>query len=145
MKKLAIYLKNTYSRPVSKSCLHNRAQSVLLRGSYSSKESVKYGVPQGSVLVPIRFSLFTNDLPLHLQNISVDRNMLADDTTLHTSGKDILQIRSNMQDSLDQLSNWCDNNYIVINPIKTMSMTIAIRQKKIVTLISRSRSNRGEN
>ena len=71
--------------------------------------------------------------------------MLADDTTLHTSGKDILQIRSNMQDSLDQLSNWCDNNYIVINPIKTMSMTIAIRQKKIVTLISRSRSNRGEN
>ena len=105
-------------------------QCVLFHGSYSSKESVKYGVPQGSVLVPIRFSLFTNDLPLHLQNISVDRNMLADDTTLHTSGKDILQIRSNMQDSLDQVSNWCDNNYIVINLIKTMSMTIAIRQKK---------------
>ena len=36
--------------------------------------------------------------------------MLADDTTLHTSGKDILQIKSNMQDSLDQVSNWCDNN-----------------------------------
>ena len=66
----------------------------------------------------------------YMCKISVDRNMLADDTILHTSGKDILQIRSNMQDSLDQVSNWCDNNYIVINPIKTMSMTTAIRQKK---------------
>ena len=55
--------------------------------------------------------------------------MLADDTTLHTSGKDILQIRSNMQDSLDEVSNWCDNNHMVINPIKTKSMTIATRQK----------------
>ena len=50
-------------------------------------------------------------------------------TTLHTSGKDIMQTRSNMQDSLDQVSNWCDNNHMVINPIKTKSMTIATRQK----------------
>ena len=55
--------------------------------------------------------------------------MLADDTTLHTSGKNILEIRSNIQDSLDQVSSWCDNNYMVINPIKTKSMTIATRQK----------------
>ena len=57
--------------------------------------------------------------------------MLADDTTLHTSGNDIMQIRNNMQDSLDQVSNWCDNNhnFMVINPIKTKPMTIATRQK----------------
>ena len=55
--------------------------------------------------------------------------MLADDTTLHTSGKAIMQIRSNMQDSLDQVSNWCDSNHMVINPIKTKSTTIASRQK----------------
>ena len=41
---------------------------------------------------------FINDLPLHVKGISVDCDMLADDTTLHTSGKDIMQIRSNMQD-----------------------------------------------
>ena len=40
-----------------------------------------------------------------------------------------MQIRSNMQDSLDQVSNWCENNHMVINPIKTKSMTIATRQK----------------
>ena len=54
--------------------------------------------------------------------------MLADDTTLDTSGK-AMQIRSNMQNSSDQVSNWCDNNHMVINPIKTRSMTIATRQK----------------
>ena len=40
-----------------------------------------------------------------------------------------MQIRSNVQDSLDQVSNWCDNNHMVINPIKTKSVTIATRQK----------------
>ena len=100
-----------------------------LHGSYSSKESVKYGVPQGSVSRPILFTLFINDLPLHVKDISVDCDMLADDTTLHTSGKDIMQIRSNMQDSLDQVSNWCDNNHMVISLIKTKSVTIATRHK----------------
>ena len=75
------------------------------------------------------YSLFINDLLLHVKNISVDCDMLADDTTLHPPGKYIMQIRSNMQDSLDQVSNWCDNNHMVINPIKTKSMTIATRQK----------------
>jgi len=128
LKKLAIYLKNLSSLPFLKTYLHNRTQCVLLHGSYSSKESVKYGVPQGSVLGPIRFSLFINDLALHVKNRSVDCDTLADDTTLHTSGKDILQIRGIMQDSLDQVSNWCHNNHMVINPTKTKSMTIATRK-----------------
>ena len=55
--------------------------------------------------------------------------MLAYDTTLHTSGKDVLQIKSDMQDSLNQVSSWCNNNDMVINPTKTKSMTIATRRK----------------
>ena len=64
-----------------------------------------------------------------MKDISVDCDMLADDRTLYTSGKD-MQIRSNMQDSLDQVSSWCDNNHMVSSPIKTKSMTIANRQKR---------------
>ena len=52
LKKLAIYLKNSSCLLFLKSYLHNRTQCVLLHGSYSSKESVKYGVPQGSILGP---------------------------------------------------------------------------------------------
>ena len=55
--------------------------------------------------------------------------MLADDTTLETSGKDIKQVEHTLQKSLDQVSCWCDNNYMVISPKKTHSMTIATRQK----------------
>ena len=90
LKKLAIYLKNSSSLPFFKSYLHNRTQCVLPNGSYSSKESVKYGVPQGYVLGPILFSLFINDLPLHVKHICVGCDMLTDDTTLHTSGKEAI-------------------------------------------------------
>ena len=55
--------------------------------------------------------------------------MLADDTTLHASGKDIMQVEHTLQESLDQVSFWCDNNSMVISPKKTHSMTIATRQK----------------
>ena len=85
---------------------------------------------KGSVLGPILFSFFVNDLPLHVKIYLLI--VTCWQITLHTSEKkeeDILQIRSNMQDSLDQVSNWCDNNHMVINPIKTKSMTLATRQK----------------
>ena len=54
--------------------------------------------------------------------------MLADDITLHTSGKDILQIGNNAQDSLYPVSNRCDSNHTVISPIKTKSKTIATQK-----------------
>ena len=88
MYKLRCYLQNSSSLPFFKSCLQGRTQRVFLHGSYSSEGPVKFGVPQGSVIGPILFSIFfINDLPLHVTTISVACDMLADDTTLHTSGK----------------------------------------------------------
>ena len=72
LRKLAIYFKKSTSLPFFKSYPHNRTQCVLLHGSCSSKESVKYGVPQVFVLGPILFSLFSNDFLLHVKDISVD-------------------------------------------------------------------------
>ena len=104
MYKLGCYLQNSSSLPFFKSYLEGRTQSVFLHGSYSSEGSVKFGVPQGSVSGPTLFSIFFNDLPLHVMNISVACDMLADDTTLHTSGKDIMQVEHTLQESLDQVS-----------------------------------------
>ena len=72
--------------------------------------------------------------------------MLANGTTLHISGKDILQIRNSMQDSLDQVSKWCDNNrnyarqsdhgQVCANRYQTKTPT--------VTITARSRSTLGK-
>ena len=55
--------------------------------------------------------------------------MPADDTTLHASGKYVLQISRCMQNILNQVSNLCDNNHMVVSLTKTKSVTIANRQE----------------
>jgi len=109
MYKLGWYLEHSSSLPFFKSYLKGRTQRVFLHGSYSSEGSVKFDVPQRSVLGPILFNIFINDIPLHVTNISVACDMLAVDTTLNTSGEDIMQVEHTLQESLDQVSCWCAN------------------------------------
>ena len=67
--------------------LKNRVQRVFIRGAYSSEGTVKYGVPKGSVLGPVPFCIYINDLPLHIPSNSAECHMLAYDTTRQTTGK----------------------------------------------------------
>ena len=86
---LEIHLVYTHAYVRARMHTHTR---VFIHSSYSSEGTVKCGVPKGSVLGPVLFCIYINDLPLLIPSNSVECHMLADDTTLHTTGKSLKSI-----------------------------------------------------
>jgi hypothetical protein len=111
------------------SFLSNRSQTVCISDLKSSSLPVHYGVPQGSVLGPLLFSLYVNDLPLHL---SSQCEMFADDTTMHSEHNEIEPLAISIQDSIQELQSWTELNHMAVNPTKTEVMLITTRQKRQV-------------
>ena len=84
LQKLALYGVRGTSLRWFESYLSNKSQCVVDGLKVSSSQSVKNGVPQGSVLGPVLFFIFINDMPFQLQT---DTDIYADDTITHTVGK----------------------------------------------------------
>jgi len=128
--KLSLYLKNDAVLAFFSSYLAHRTQCVYLNGMYSSCRKVKTGVPQGSILGPLLFCIYINDLPLHITDPEVHCDMFADDTILHSSSRNLNTIQGRLQKSLSEVDMWCRSNAMVINPSKTKCMLLTTRQKK---------------
>ena len=129
LKKLKIYFRNESTVLLFKSYLERRTQMVYLNGNFSSEGTIKFGVPQGSILGPVLFSLFINDMPLHISDENTTCEMFADDSTLHFSSRTVAEISNSLQSSLNDVNEWCVSNNMVLNPAKTETMLIATRQK----------------
>ena len=112
---------------VFKSYLNNRQQSVHIGTTESKFNEIKSGVPQGSVLGPILFLLYINDLPLHVKHSQIA--LFADDTTIHGSSKSLESIEENMQKDLDNINKWCDESKMKINENKTNCMLLGTNQR----------------
>ena len=84
LKKLRIYKFSESTLLWFNSYLNNRTQQVVINNLNSTSGDVVCGVPQGSILGPILFLLFINDLPLSLQNLPVSVDLYADDKTLYS-------------------------------------------------------------
>ena len=100
--------------------LSDRRMRVQVNGSFSSWREVCSGVPQGSVLGPLLFLLFVNDLP---DWIRTNIRLFADDAKLW---KEIscLEDREELQADLDRLRRWSDEWLLEFNPIKCNVMHI---------------------
>ena len=94
---------------------------------------------------PVLFCVYINDLPLHIPSNSAECYMFVDDTTLHTTGKSIVQIQKTLQLCLDRISMWCNANHMLINPVKAKSMIITTWQKHQLSDLSLKLSLDGQN
>ena len=102
--------------------LKNRQQRVVLNGQFSSWTKVNAGVPQGSILGPLLFLIYINDLPNGLQS---NPKLFADDTSLFATVKDITTSTVSLNYDLTKISEWAVQWIILILANKLKSYYLA--------------------
>jgi hypothetical protein len=122
-----------------KSYLSRRTQVVEI--SYFNKENslqeklqslpseVEHGVPQGSILGPILFLLYINDLPSHINEAKLV--LYADDTTILVTEKNEEELQTKISLTTNQLEQWLCKNDLVVNTKKTIAISFHSSQVKI--------------
>ena len=107
------------------SYLTNRKQRVRVGSSFSDWFAIILGVPQGSILGPILFNIFINDL-LSL-NLESEICNFADDNTLYACDNSIDSVVSKMNLDVSRVLNWFRSNEMVVNPDKFQVIFLGIK------------------
>ena len=110
-----------------KSYLSDRTQKSLVNGFLSEDRFISCGVPQGTILGPLLFLLYINDLPNCLKHSHP--RMFADDTHLTYSAANVHDIDQNLNQDLKSVSEWLAANKLTLNTSKTEFMLIGSRQR----------------
>ena len=130
--KLEAYGLDVNSLRLMYSYLDSRIQRVKIGSHRSTAKEIKIGVPQGSVLGPLLFNIFINDLCL----INLDSEIcnFADDNTLYSCGHDLQEIVTNLENDLSKLLEWFKSNGMVANPKKFQLMFLGLQGEKRLRL-----------
>jgi len=110
------------------SYLSNRSQYVDINGNNSNLKKIKISILQGSILGPILFLIYINDLHLACDLFTV---MFADDTFSLKSDKDLIQLSNYINTELNKMAIWFRANKLAVNKTKTKYIIFRSKGKKI--------------
>ena len=119
------YLENIYQRISMKDSKFNKL--------YSTWEHVKHGVPQGSVLGPLLFLIYINDLSLTM-NKSGNSILFADDTSIIISDTNPLDFKSNINQTMTEIINWFQSNLLTLNCDKTQFLQFLTKKQNEIPI-----------
>ncbi|MCG8047067.1 MAG: reverse transcriptase domain-containing protein, partial [Candidatus Thiodiazotropha endolucinida] len=107
--------------------LENRKQRVVLPGTASSWTSIKAGVPQGSILGPLLFLIYINDI---VEDIHSSIRLFADDTNLYIIVDDPVDASDKLNTDLSKINEWAKQWLVKFNPSKSESMVFSRKRYK---------------
>ena len=117
------------------SCVTNRTFFISLGTVFSEAETINSGVPQVSILVPLLFLLYINDIPQALLNTHM--YLYADDTSIFCQHKDVIEIENVLNKEFANVCYWFVDNqlsqFVIFNPWKVPRNWIVFSQNYFVT------------
>ena len=114
-----------------KSYLTNRTQYTYINGTHSKTGDITCGVPQGSVLGPVLFLIYVNDL--HRSVNECLTRLFADDTSINIANKNADELKRIATVNFRHFANWCECNKLTINYEKTNFILFHAKNKRIPT------------
>jgi len=140
LSKLEFYCIAGKAKNLIKSYFNDRYQRVRIKNTYlnnhfSEWEKVKQGVPQGSVLGPLFFLLYINDLPGIINDTHISKpTIFADDTNIIITHPKISAFKVEINTVIEKISNWFQTNLLVLNFNKTYYMHFSTKSKLLIDI-----------